>query len=321
MESDTPFMETVLMRTTAPVTSESLEPRRLFSAAVLARGVLRVVGDAGSANAIVIANSFDATAVTVTVNSVNARGVANTPLSRSFPKALGINEIWVRTGALADNISVGQERSAEGIDALNLPTRVWSGAGNDVIETPDAADFILPGAGNNQVDSGGGNDVIFAGAGNDNIDGGDGDDWIRGGFGNDYIDGSDGADRIDAGAGNDTVDAGDGNDLVRGGTGNDALNGEGGNDLLFGGLGNDAVHGNDDDDVLWGGLGDDALAGGDGNDSLGGVLGTNSLLGGAGTDTFHVRDLTLQTNDYDAATGDILNIVKTRKEGPKEPAI
>jgi Ca2+-binding RTX toxin-like protein len=315
-------METVLMHASAPVTPEPLEPRRLFAAAVVVQGILRVTGDGGSRNTIVVTQTPDESEITVTVNSVNRRGNANTPLSRSFPKSLGINEIWVRTGGGDDNISVGQPDELLGIDDLDLPTHVWSGAGGDVIETPDAADFIFPGTGNNIVDGNGGNDVIWAGPGHDYIEGSEEDDWIRGGGGNDTILGGIGDDRIAGGAGNDQITGGGGNDILRGDAGNDTLNGEGGNDLLFGGAANDNLAGEAGADTLWGGLGNDSLEGGAGNDTLGGVLGTNSLLGGPGTDTFTVRDLALNpTNDYNEGAGDILTLVRTRREGPKEPVI
>lgn len=307
------------INTIVPV--ESLERRTLFSGAVLARGVLNVFGDGGSANTIVVAESADGASVDVTINSVNARGVPKS-FAKSFPKTLVINQIWVRGGVGNDNISVGQANGTLGIQSLDLPTRVLSGAGNDVIVTPDAADFILSGAGNDSVDSGGGNDVVFAGAGNDFVEAGNGDDWVRGMFGDDAIEGGGDADRLSGGIGNDLLQGGQGMDLLLGNIGNDTLEGGAENDSLFGGIGNDVLRGNGGDDALWGGLGDDALEGGAGNDSLGGILGTNSLLGGQGTDTFHVRELALNpTNDYDAATGDVLDLVRTRSEGPKPPAV
>lgn len=297
--------------------SETLERRTLLSVAVLSGGVLRVVGQGRSTNTIVVSESADGASVDVLIDSSNPRG----DLTRSFPKTAGINQIWVRGGPLDDAISIGQPNALLGIGELAVPTRVWGGAGNDAIVTPDAADFILPGPGNNAVDSNDGNDVIWCGFGNDLIEAGGGNDWVRGGFGNDAIEGGQGDDRVNAGGGDDAVQAGPGADMVRGELGNDSLDGGGDNDLLFGGLGNDLLRGNGGDDALWGGPGDDALEGGAGNDSLGGILGTNSLLGGQGTDTFHVRELALNpTNDYDAATGDVLDLVRTRSEGPKPPA-
>lgn len=293
------------MATHCTPTLERLEDRRLLSAATLVNGVLRVMGDAGSSNTIVVENNADGTAINVTINSVNARGVPGA-LSKSFPKSQGIVSIFVSGGRGNDNISVGQESVVnENLNdpELNLPTTVMSKHGDDRIVTND------------------GNDVIFSGAGNDSIDSGGGDDWIRGMLGDDVIDAGGGFDRVNAGGGNDRVGGGGGNDTIRGEAGNDFLEGGGGDDVLFGGVGNDTLRGEGDNDALWGGVGDDALDGGDGNDTLGGVLGTNSLIGGPGIDTFTVRNLTLNpTNDFNSAE-DVLNAVTSRREGPKPPAI
>ena len=312
------------MRTTssAPSPVERLEDRTLLAAtASLFGGVLRVGGDAGSANLINIRNSADGTMIDVTIDYVNRR---NEPrqLVKSFSKALGISAIQVRGGGRADTILVGQANPDLGIAAFALPARVIGGAGDDTIRLTDAANFVNAGAGNDNVTTGAGHDVIFAGAGNDVVGAGDGDDWIRGMLGDDNLEGGGGNDRINAGLGNDVVGGGQGNDTVRGELGNDTLEGGPDNDLLFGGLGNDTVRGGGGDDHLWGGAGDDTVEGGQGNDTLGGILGTNVLLGGPGADTFRVRDLALNpTNDFNAADGDILEVVTARTEGPKPPAI
>ena len=275
------------MRTSIPTSAvESLEDRRLFAAtASLFGGVLRVGGDAGSANLINIRNSADGTMIDVTIDYVNRR---NEPkqLVKSFSKALGISAIQVRGGSRADTILVGQANPDLGIAAFAIPARVTGGAGDDTIRLTDAADFVNGGLGNDTITTAGGHDVIFAGLGND------------------------------------VVGAGDGDDLVRGNNGDDNLEGGGGNDRINAGLGNDTVRGGGGDDHLWGGAGDDTVEGGQGNDLLGGVLGTNVLSGGPGLDTFRVRDLALNpTNDFDAADGDVLEVVTARTEGPNPPAI
>ena len=281
---------------------ERLETREMLSAsATLYRGVLRVAGDLAAANAIFVANSSDGASVNVSISWTTARGVERN-VTKSFPKSLGINQIWVRGGVQGDLISVGQANVDLNIAALDLPTRVLSLAGNDVITTA------------------GGNDIIFSGAGNDMVGAGGGTDWIRGMAGDDALDGGGDNDRVNGGIGNDALGGGGGDDLLRGEAGNDLLDGGSGNDLMFGGIGNDALSGGSDDDALWGGFGDDSLNGGSGNDTLGGVLGTNSLHGGQGQDTFRVRALTFNpTNDYDAAE-DILTVIPRAAEGPRPPA-
>jgi Ca2+-binding RTX toxin-like protein len=304
-----------------PLPFEALERRTLFSAAVFAGGLLRVIGDARSANVITVANSPDQASVTVTIDSINVLNQPNPTLSKTFSKALGINSVWIRGGVLRDSISVGQANGTAGIAAFDIPARVFSGAGADFVILSNAADFVLTGPGDDIVATNGGNDFVDAGPGNDGVDAGAGDDWVRGGVGNDAVDGGDGDDRLNGGVGNDLLHGGNGNDLLRGHLGDDDLEGDAGNDALFGEKGNDLLRGGGGDDALWGGLGDDALEGGAGNDGLGGVLGHNSLTGGAGTDTFHVRDLTSNTSDFDATQGDVLDlVVRARKETPS-PAV
>lgn len=305
-----------------PTTCESLERRTLFASAVLAGGVLRIAGDGPAANVITVANSVDQASIDVTITSTRT-GLAPKTLTKSFAKALGISSIAIKSGGRNDNISVGQDNDALGIVEFDLPTRVLSGAGDDVITLTDASDFVLPGAGNDTVDTNGGNDTVFAGAGNDIVEAGDGDDLVRGMLGSDTLDGGGGNDRIAGNTGNDAIGGGQGNDLIRGDVGDDTLEGGPDNDTLFGFVGNDTLRGGGGDDVLWGGVGDDTLEGGNGNDSLGGIIGRNTLLGGQGADIFHVRDLALNaSNDFNATDGDVLDLVpKARTEGPKPAPI
>ena len=296
---------------------EPLERRRLMSAATLAGGVLRVRGDA-AASIISIANSADGNSIDVTVASNAVQ-----TLARSFPRAQGITSIQVLAGRFNDLISIGQANALAGIAAFDMPARVFSGRGDDIIFLTNAVDFVLPGAGNDIVVAAGGNDVVFAGLGNDNVDGGEGDDVIRGMVGNDTVGGGGGADRVAGNVGNDSVTGGPGDDVLRGDVGDDTLEGGPDNDTAFGGLGNDILRGGGGNDALWGGVGDDTLEGGNGNDDLGGIIGRNTLLGGQDADTFHVRDLVLNgTNDYNPTQGDVLDAnPRAKGEGPQPPPI
>ena len=301
-------------------TFERLERRTHLSAAALGHGVLRVRGQPLAPNAITIANSADGASIDVTVNSF-VRGQPDT-FTRSFPKALGIQSIVVRGGLLADSVSVGQANATLGLEPFDLPSRVFTGPGNDAVTTTNSADYVNAGFGNDLVDTNGGNDFVLAGVGNDDVTAGGGDDLVRGGFGDDFLRGGDGVDRLNGGWGNDMIQAGPGNDIARGGRGDDSLEGGADDDTLFGGFGNDILRGNGGNDVMWGGLGDDTLEGGAGDDSLGGILGANVLTGGEGADTFRVRDLALNpSNDYDPGQGDVLHVVtRARSEAP-EPKI
>lgn len=306
--------------TPAPV--ESLESRTLFASAVLAGSTLRIAGDGGASNVIVVANSPDEASIDVTVTSTRP-GAQPRTLAKSFAKSLGVSAVAIRSGGGNDSISVGQDNDLLGVVELDLPARVNSGGGDDTIILTDAVDFVVSGAGNDAVDTDGGNDTVYAGLGNDFVIAGDGDDVVRGMVGNDSIDGEDGVDRLAGNTGNDTISGGSGVDVIRGDVGDDTLEGGGDNDVLFGSVGNDVLRGGGGDDALWGGVGDDTLEGGNGNDTLGGIIGRNTLLGGQDADTFTVRDLLLNAgNDFDTTQGDVLDLhPRARGEGPRPPAI
>jgi Ca2+-binding RTX toxin-like protein len=74
-----------------------------------------------------------------------------------------------------------------------------------------------------KIYGGAGNDVIYGSAAADRIYGGAGNDWISAGGGNDAVFGDDGADRIFGGAGDDMIDGGAGVDVIRGDVGRDQL--------------------------------------------------------------------------------------------------
>src|SRR6266404_7922791 len=177
------------------ISPEHLESRTLFAAAAVVNGVLRVAGDANAMNAIVVENDATGTNIDVMINSVNSRGVPHS-FTRSFPKA-GVNAIFVRGGARADNISVGQE-SAKNTNLsqpeLLLPASVLGLGGDHNIITASMNDTIFGGGGNDVIDAGGGDDRVSGGGGNDTITAGNGANIVRGDAGNDTIDGRNGDD-------------------------------------------------------------------------------------------------------------------------------
>ena len=85
------------------------------------------------------------------------------------------------------------------------------------------------------VFSGNGDDVVQTGAGNDYLAGEDGDDRLISGGGHDTLEGGRGDDILEAGDGNDALNGHIGNDIADGGNGDDKLNGGGGDDVLMGG--------------------------------------------------------------------------------------
>ena len=263
---------------------ESLESRRLLSAAVVAGTTLLVKGDAGVPNTISVHYTDAGDQVEVTIDSTNKLGVVK-HLDKFFPTTLGITQVVVRGGAKADVIDVGQ--SGKNFD---LATNNFAMPGADTIHTGDESDWI------------------DAGAGNDTVHSGDGNDTVRGGQGDDSLHVGDGNDKVAGGQGNDVIVAGDGNDLLTGGSGADSVTAGDGTDLIYGGAGNDTLTAGDGvADSLYGGAGDDTLTAGNGGDTFGAVLGHNTVTGGIGQNTFNVKSLVDNTTNYDP-TKDILVI-------------
>src|SRR5688500_12019655 len=86
---------------------ETLEPRTLLSGASVHGDVLKVVGDMNSPNSILVANSADGSAVEVSIEFTNRRGVSKV-LGMSFPKSLGFSKVVIRGGNKYDCIRVDQ---------------------------------------------------------------------------------------------------------------------------------------------------------------------------------------------------------------------
>lgn len=213
--------------------------------------------------------------------------------------ASGVDELRVRTGDLADEIT-----SSAGTD-----TTVFAGPGDDAIAT---------GSGDDRLDGGTGNDVVDGGAGLDTADyssrmagvsvsldgiandgeSGETDDVgtdvenISGGVGNDSLTGNNAANTLTGSNGADTLDAGGGDDILVPGLGTDSVDGGSGSDTVeysdrtasvtvsLDATANDGEDG--ENDALAGDI--ENLVGGDGDDTLIGSSGVNQLDGGAGND-------------------------------------
>jgi Ca2+-binding RTX toxin-like protein len=188
---------------------DALEPRRLLAGASVIHDALVVRGGPFASNTIVVADSADGSAVDVSIDSVNKRGVTK-HFTASFPKSLGFTLVRVRGGALNDTISFG-----DNAHPFTLPVRVNGFAGDDTITGGD------------------GDDKLAGGLGHDTIHGGKGDDVVRGGFDDDTLLGDDGDDTLWGGAGNDNLDAGIGNDKLGGILGtNKMIGGDGADEFL-----------------------------------------------------------------------------------------
>ena len=189
---------------------EGLEDRRLLSA-VLSNGVLTVTGTAG-------ADRIEMERVSSDRLRVRENG-----RDRTFSYAT-VQRVVVNALAGDDEIKLEEDDD----EAVNKPSQLSGGDGNDRIEGGPNVDNISGGNGHDRIDGNGGNDTVFAGAGNDEV---------RGGSGNDVLHGE---------AGHDRLDGDSGNDQLFGGDGDDDLEGDGGADRITGGAGNDDF---DDDDA------------------------------------------------------------------------
>jgi Ca2+-binding RTX toxin-like protein len=145
------------------------------------------------------------------------------------------------------------------------------GAGDDVLEGTDGADFLAGEDGDDEISGRAGDDVLLGGLGADGLAGGAGDDEVNGAGSDDVLSGGSGA------------------DALRGGGGGDVLYGQEGDDLLLG----DATAGDPagastppGGDSLYGGDGADVLSGDGPQDGGGGAAITaDTLRGDAGVDS------------------------------------
>lgn len=189
--------------------------------------------------------------------------------------------------------------------ALNIPTSLLGGDGNDSIVTAGGKDTVLSEAGADTITTNDGDDSIWGGDGNDLVNVGNGNDWVdvadgdntvRGGAGDDFLrtglpeggnddfDGGTGVDTIYPGGGDNIVriEAGlvtsfDGNDTIIGGDGGLKIEARGGDDSITTGSGNDSIDS---------GSGADWIASGDGADSVFANAGGGTYVAsGAGPDT------------------------------------
>jgi Ca2+-binding RTX toxin-like protein len=230
---------------------ETLDQRRLLSAAAIEGGVLNIDGTAKDDRITVTLAKGDATKLDVRVNK----------------ETFQFNVADVTGGIHIDGFR-GNDRIAVSGDngPVLLSVTVVAGAGNDRVVTDDGDDDIDLGTGNDRCSGGDGNDSVDGGAGNDIISGEAGDDSIKGESGNDRVFGGDDDDFVEGGSGADKLLGEDGDDDVSGGGGKDKCDGGAGSDDLFGNAGDDVLSGGENDDAMVGGGGKDRCFGGNGKD-------------------------------------------------------
>ena len=135
-------------------------------------------------------------------------------------------------GAVID-VLAGRGADHVTVEADNLESYVWGGAGNDLLTGNAGSDVLVGDEGDDTLLGGGGSDELFGGADQDKLNGQGGDDVLVG---------NDGDDTLNGGSGSDWLSGDDGNDLVQGqGSSGDQLSGGPGDDTLDGGSGYDHV--------------------------------------------------------------------------------
>ena len=145
--------------------AEVLEIRQVPAAtAVLQAGVLTITGSEQADNIVV---NRVGTNLTVT-------GVA------TLFAAGSVSSIIVNAGRGHDSVD---------LTAVNLPTMVFGGAGNDSLTGGSGQDTLMGESGSDVLRGKAGNDALDGGAGNDRVYGQVGDDVLNGGAGLDTVDG------------------------------------------------------------------------------------------------------------------------------------
>jgi len=176
---------------------ETLESRRLLSAAIDADGVLVITGTSGKDRIIIAVSTDNTPTVQVTVN-----GVTDDFKVSDFPAGIRVSAMGGK-----DKVAVDETNGP-----LTANVTMYGGNGKD---------DLYGGSGNDKLDGGTGKDRIFGLGGNDRLIGWSGDDLLDGGAGNDYITGNAGADDIIGGDGEDDLNGGGSHDNITGGAGND----------------------------------------------------------------------------------------------------
>ncbi len=194
---------------------ETLEGRQMMSATplvnvALQNGVLTINSSSNQGAHVVVNSSDNGNQVAVDVD-----GRHNT-----F-RASQVKTFNITTGNASDYIYIDP-----GID---IPAKIHSGNGNDVIHG---------GAGNDSIVAGNGNDVIYGKGGDNTIQVGDGNDTLMGDRGNDTLIAGNGNDSLVGGGGTDQISAGNGNDTFQAGSSHDKITHGSGHNTLIGGLGN-----------------------------------------------------------------------------------
>lgn len=180
----------------ATISCESLEPRRLLTAAATldAAGLLTVEGT----------RRDDVLLVTLYTGKGGRPTLSITNNGDEFAifRTKGITRVKMLGGLGDDVLEVHGQGTSVQIDAAN----------SDVLLLQSGVKFPLPVT----LFGGGDNDTLTGGAANDRVEGGSGRDVLYGGDGNDQIFGQNDNDTLVGGNGNDSLDGGNGHDDLTG---------------------------------------------------------------------------------------------------------
>jgi len=176
---------------------ETLEQRRLLSAAINSQGTLVIDGTNNNDYLTVSLKSGDATKLVVFDNGN----------SQEFAIASVTNGISFNGANGDDYIAVDEVNGLIDINATitggNGQDTIHGGNGDDVIDGDNNKDKLYGQNGDDVLLGGNGVDMIYGDAGDDDILGGRGTDHLNGDVGDDDLDGSQGNDDLHGGAGND----------------------------------------------------------------------------------------------------------------------
>jgi probable HAF family extracellular repeat protein len=214
------------------------------------------------------------------------------PSDPMFMSILGPNPSAAAVELLSSLQAIAPPSSPAGatIYALNGPSKLVTGSGNDAIYTGDNSDGIYAGAGNNFIYSGGGNDLILALNGNDTVFAGAGNDTVSVGDGNNNVYAADGNNTIIVGGGNDLIYAGHGNDYIRAGDGNNTVYAWDGNNTIITGSGDDLISVEEGNDVIIAGNGTNTIRAGAGNNIIESGSGDDFIMVAGGNDVVIAGD-------------------------------
>jgi hypothetical protein len=159
------FMPTLLT-----LEDRCLPAAAVLTASLLSDGTLRIYGT----------DNADTIFVKQIDNQVSVQGLSVTAAGKLAPSLNVLNVKKIEVYGYGGNDVVN-------LEAVNIPSMVFGGDGDDIIIGSQANDYLFGGNGNDKIWGRGGNDKLYGEAGND---------WLYGENGNDYLNGGTGRDQF-----------------------------------------------------------------------------------------------------------------------------